>query len=49
MKDNENSILLMRSEGDEKVPLDSSSDNLKVAAGIVITSEDQKHAASIIV
>ena len=49
VKDNDNSKLVLRNEGDENAPLDSISDNLKVSTGALITSEDQKHAESIIV
>ena len=49
VKDNENSRLVMRSEGEENSLLDSRSDNLKVATGMVITSEDQTLSESVIV
>ena len=49
VKDNENSRLVMRSEGEENPLLDSRSGNLKVATGTVITSEDQKHEELVIV
>ena len=49
MKDNENSRLVTRSEGEENSLLDSRSDNLKVATGMVIISEDQKLSESVIV
>ena len=49
MKDNKNSRLVTRSEGEENSLLDSRSGNLKVATGTIITSEDQKHSESVIV
>ena len=44
----ENSRIKMQSEEDENELLDNRSDKLKVSTETVITSEDQRHAKSVI-